>query len=89
MTKVYGSPFKIDWTSRQAVIEYAQRLGSGQSVCENTWPEGVKISPKYLVETRDNCPVTLSICHTARETELSNIRQSKFNALSVKVIHRT
>ena len=32
MAKVYGSPFKIDWTDKEKVIAYAKRLGKGQTV---------------------------------------------------------
>jgi hypothetical protein len=32
MSRVYGSPFKVDWSDRNAVIAYAKRLGSGMTV---------------------------------------------------------
>jgi hypothetical protein len=32
MTKVYGSPFKIDWKDKEDVIAYAKRFGPGMSV---------------------------------------------------------
>lgn len=32
MPTVYGSPFDLDWTNKRVVIEYAKRLGRGQTV---------------------------------------------------------
>ncbi len=32
MAKVYGSPFKVDWTDKEKVIAYAKRLGKGMTV---------------------------------------------------------
>jgi hypothetical protein len=32
MSKVYGNPFKIDWENKDAVIEYARKLGRGMTV---------------------------------------------------------
>jgi hypothetical protein len=32
MPIVYGSPFKINWTNKEAVIAYAKKLGPGQLV---------------------------------------------------------
>ena len=32
MAKVYGSPFKVDWTNKAEVIAYAKMMGKGQTV---------------------------------------------------------
>ena len=32
MARVYGSPFKIDWFNKDAVIAYAKKFGPGQVV---------------------------------------------------------
>lgn len=58
MTRVAGSPFKINWKSKDAVISYAKKLGEGQlvykhpdrdnyNITHNTrWKE---INPEWVV----------------------------------------
>lgn len=35
MATVYGSPFKVNWGDKDAVIAYAKKLGRGMSVIQD------------------------------------------------------
>lgn len=46
MGRVVGSPFRIDWTDREAVIEYAKKLGVGNVVYKHPARNNYNITHK-------------------------------------------
>lgn len=48
MTRVAGSPFRIDWKDKEAVIAYAKKLGKGQTVFKHPARDNYNITHTEL-----------------------------------------
>ncbi|AXP07811.1 hypothetical protein SmphiM6_120 [Sinorhizobium phage phiM6] len=54
---VRGSPFKIDWKDKDAVIAYAKTLGKGQTVFKHPDRDNYNITHTECPERYEGCEI--------------------------------
>ena len=57
MTKIYGSPFAIDWKDKDNVIAYAKKLGKGHIVFKHPSRDNYNITFVCRPDQYEGCEI--------------------------------